>query len=378
MADIKTNLYIPDKIKVGFQEKKDTYTGKLGFVTSYNEKGKLKQEKSFHNWIDENIPTEEFENEPIEGFVLNKNVNNPRWSMRDSYIRIYDPRGFEFEITTENLLYILGEYTCSPGKGLEGKFVYSWDGAKLVLLPVKTKDYEEVMKYNNLLKMSRPVTDKTIEEGYVYVGNLNNGEYLYLGKHDWYEVSKILDKNVKDNERKKTKKFIFARLNKTNNKVAYCITAFDSVKGKFKSLLSTEKSEYFTGIMEKLEFNEHLYPVDFENVELQNMSYEQFQRILKSENPVLMFTCKGQIYNLSNFEKFNGEYMNKDNLQFNIPITCNACMYNPKEYSMRSCKGKKLRMEFTDLKEFYEIMKPKVPLFRLSNGNVYYDASRSK
>jgi hypothetical protein len=36
------------------------------------------------------------------------------------------PRGFEFEISIPNLLYILQE--CNSTKGLDGEFVYAWDG----------------------------------------------------------------------------------------------------------------------------------------------------------------------------------------------------------------------------------------------------------
>jgi hypothetical protein len=36
--------------------------------------------------------------------------------------------GFEFEISIPNLLYILQECTSTKGKGLDGEFVYAWDG----------------------------------------------------------------------------------------------------------------------------------------------------------------------------------------------------------------------------------------------------------
>jgi hypothetical protein len=51
-------------------------------------------------------------------------------------VRVYDPRNFEFEISVANLLYILEETSSLKGKGLEGEFVYAWEGKELVLLPV--------------------------------------------------------------------------------------------------------------------------------------------------------------------------------------------------------------------------------------------------
>ena len=71
---MKTNIFIPSKINVGFQNRKDTYTGKLAYVIYFDEKGKLRKETSWQNWRDKNIPNEIFENEPIEGFVLNKKL----------------------------------------------------------------------------------------------------------------------------------------------------------------------------------------------------------------------------------------------------------------------------------------------------------------
>lgn len=47
---MKDTLYIPDKIKVGFQKRSDTYTGRLAFVTCLDAKGKLKSEKSWEGW----------------------------------------------------------------------------------------------------------------------------------------------------------------------------------------------------------------------------------------------------------------------------------------------------------------------------------------
>lgn len=93
-----TNLFIPRRINVGFQAREDTYTGKLAYVIYFDEKGKLRKESSWNIWRDSKIPNIEYENEPTEGFVLNKKVGGycNHWSdFRQSYVRVYDPRGFE-------------------------------------------------------------------------------------------------------------------------------------------------------------------------------------------------------------------------------------------------------------------------------------------
>ena len=71
---MNSNLFIPNRIRVGFQTRNDTYTKKLAYVIYYDEKGKLRKEPSWNSWRDKKIDPEEFDNVPTEGFVLNKKV----------------------------------------------------------------------------------------------------------------------------------------------------------------------------------------------------------------------------------------------------------------------------------------------------------------
>lgn len=181
-------LTIPDKIKVGFDYRDDTYNGKLAYIIYYDNKGVLRKQTSWDNWRDESITAEDYQNEPIEGFVLNKQVGGHKsgWNFRQSYSRVYDPRGFEFEITMENLLFILQERDCYKGKGLEGEFVYAWSGKDLVLLPTSCDDYKEskIVK-NNTKKISL----KDIKPGELYQSKKFT-DLLYLGKLDWNYYNK--------------------------------------------------------------------------------------------------------------------------------------------------------------------------------------------
>lgn len=181
-------LVIPKRINVGFQERYDTYTKKLAYVIYYDEKGVLRKEKSWQSWRNKKIPNEEFDNVPISGFVLNKKAGGYKsgWDFRQSYIRVYDPRDFEFEITVENLLMILENCVCIPGKGLEGEFVYSWSGTELVLLPVKSPDYQKAKQYNKKLETVGSFTVKDLKAGHTYVTKKDE-ELIFLGKYDWYD-----------------------------------------------------------------------------------------------------------------------------------------------------------------------------------------------
>lgn len=179
-------LNIPNKIKVGFQERSDTYTKKLGYIIYYDNKNKLRKEASWQSWRNKNIEPEEFDNIPTEGFVLNKKAGGYKtgWDMRQTYIRVHDPRGFEFEISVANLLFILEECSSLKGKGLEGSFVYAWDGVELVLLPTSSQEY---IKSADFTKLQIKKVDKfDIKEGRLYLTK-DKEEVIYLGRHEWSE-----------------------------------------------------------------------------------------------------------------------------------------------------------------------------------------------
>ena len=176
---MKSSIFIPKTINVGYQNRSGTYTGKLAYVIYYDEKGKLRKEASWNSWRDEKIPNEEFDNVPTTGFVLNKKVGDysSGWDHRQAYCRVYDPRNFEFEITIENLLYILENVNSIKGKGLEGEFVYGWDGKDLVLMPVESPDYKQISEYNKIVHNNESIKAKDLIIGVTYLTK-DNEEFI--------------------------------------------------------------------------------------------------------------------------------------------------------------------------------------------------------
>ena len=182
------SIFIPNKINVGYQNRKDTYTGKLAYIIYYDERGKLRKETSWQNWRDTNIPNNEYDNVPTDGFVLNKKVGGYKsgWDFRQTYARVYDPRGFEFEITVPNLLWILECCNCIKGKGLEGEFVYGWEGSDLLLIPVDSPDYQKIITQSKAIQNNSFVKGSELKVGALY-RDRNNTEYIYLGRYNYYE-----------------------------------------------------------------------------------------------------------------------------------------------------------------------------------------------
>jgi len=145
-----TRLLIPSSLKIGFQNRSSCYTGKLGFITYEKPDCTLFYEKSWKSWSSKDIEPVSFNNVLTEGFVINKNGGGSRLSNRNAFIRVWDPRGWEIEITVENLLSIVETCDIIKGKGILGEFVYGWSKRRLMLIPKDSQDYKEGCFSNNL------------------------------------------------------------------------------------------------------------------------------------------------------------------------------------------------------------------------------------
>lgn len=180
-----SNVFVAPKIRVGFQNRSDTFTGQLAYIIYYDEKGKIRKEQSWEGWRDKKIDPKEFENIPTEGFTINKDIKrySGEWfSSTRTMIRVHDPRGFEFEVTTENLIGILMHTDCLR-RGLVGEFVYAWMGKELVLLPTNSEEYQKAVKYTTGL--SKKVSAKALVPGISYKTK-REGNVIYIGRMNWY------------------------------------------------------------------------------------------------------------------------------------------------------------------------------------------------
>lgn len=278
---MKTTIFMPKKINVGFQERSGTYTGKLAYIIYFDDKGKLRKENSWNSWRDQKIDNQIFENVPTEGFVLNKKVGDyvSYWNHRQAYVRVYDPRDFEFEITVQNLLYILENTSSIKGKGLEGKFVYGWDGKDLVLLPCDSPDYKEISNWNEKVHNQIKLKGKDLKLGGTYLSR-GNVELVYLGRYDlWqYEYEKNEEGiwqykygNIIKKWETKGKAYFFV------NKNTKCITIVKSLSKDIIEVISEECVENYAELFEELEKDTRYSPVDNTKDELIYYTLEEFK-----------------------------------------------------------------------------------------------------
>ncbi|MBR1454960.1 MAG: hypothetical protein IJ593_10030 [Lachnospiraceae bacterium] len=179
-------MFIPKELVIGFKEKSNTDTGKLAYIVYKNEKNKVMKEASFESWRDKNIDVVNIENKPVSGFVIEHKVGENRysWNPRKAYARIKDPRGYEFEIDIDNLLYILANTTC-VNSVIKDKLLYSWNGSNLFLLPVNSEIYNKSIKHTNTRFKPESIAKNTLKIGATYK-HKNGTELVYLGKFNTF------------------------------------------------------------------------------------------------------------------------------------------------------------------------------------------------
>ena len=180
------NLYIPKKIKVGFQERQGTFTGKLAYIIYFDDKDVLRKEKSWQSWRDSNIEPIEFENTPRNGYLFNKGIKRDGyyWGSGRSVIRVYDPRDFEFEVTVDNLIGILMHSDVSKRDIVE-ECIFAWEGTELVLLPINSEIYQASLNFTK--KQGENLSAKTLVKGYTYNQKKTEEVLTYIGYYKWYD-----------------------------------------------------------------------------------------------------------------------------------------------------------------------------------------------
>ena len=313
----------------------------------YDQKNVLRKEKSWNGWRDKNIEPQEFSNEPTSGFVLNKKVGDyqSNWNHRYAYCRVYDSRGdFEFEITIENLLYILENATSTKGKGLEGQFIYGWSGKDLILIPCESPDYKELTKLNDLRHEKKKFNSKNMILGATYKSN-NNTELIYLGRY--YQSN--------DDDKETMSYFFYNRESKYHK-----IDIVKSLTGNIIDIVNENCVEDYANLMDEL--------LTYNNYSIREQKYDEYKDYTLEEFK-------------ESFNKRNGFYSSKYYVEINgvlnryyIQKYYNYWRYNSEvKYSVYTLnKGHKDEriIDEKSIEYVYNQIKPKYLVTYDSNKNI--------
>lgn len=154
----------------------------LAFVTHKNDKGELKQPKSFDKWINKDIPLSELDNTPLEGFKIQQTIKRSSdwFGSGANKWRILDPRGFYVEISSDNLLALIDNVNIID-RTIQDKCIYAWSGKTLSLIPTSTDIYKNAVRTTELAHLSESFKNVKVGDT-IILKDCNFSEVLYLGK----------------------------------------------------------------------------------------------------------------------------------------------------------------------------------------------------
>jgi hypothetical protein len=201
------SIKFPTHHYVGFQSRPSHDSVPLGFMTPEGTDAAAKKRKAtVDNWAasggyygrneaTDKLPAQVFENKPLTGFKLGRNVSHGYgWGQGNVKWRIEDPRGFELEITSPNLAQLMGFCTLEQGE-IQEQCIWARLGAENILVPVNSDVYANTVR--NTERMSKKASLKDIGIGDTAI--LHNGdEGIYYGA--FYIVSTTTDKDDTDSD----------------------------------------------------------------------------------------------------------------------------------------------------------------------------------
>lgn len=174
-------MKIFDKSFVGIDHTREDITiAPLAFLTPYedNAAGKKRRE-SVRSWLrgwhwnddtkQDKTETRIVENKPRAGFTIVDFAE--RWSTSNKFARVYDPEGYELEISMANLIDILVHGKVEKGV-IQGEMIWAREGAHNRLIPVDSELFKGALREGQVLEAE--IGDKVI-------GN-HGKEYIYLGR----------------------------------------------------------------------------------------------------------------------------------------------------------------------------------------------------
>lgn len=150
----------------------------LGFITPWGDDAAARKRMStVDQWRNKDIPAAVIDNVPMLGFRLAGDIRRGERGAQDKW-RIEDPRGFELEITSENLSMLLMDSTLEKGEILD-QCVWAREGGQNLLLTTASEEYTKATQMTQIASQTASFSEA--KPGYTVI--LQNGlTGRYLGK----------------------------------------------------------------------------------------------------------------------------------------------------------------------------------------------------
>jgi hypothetical protein len=165
---MKNVTWIPEKHYTGLIKREEDILP-LGFITPWgNDISSFKRMETVDNWVKNNttyknkLETVVLENKAMCGFRISNGIRSTKFKNDDKW-RIEDPRGFELEVNSKNLLDILSKSSVDSCEILS-PCIWARCGTNNVLIVAENSEYTKI-------------TQATVERN-VWYYNIRNKEYF--------------------------------------------------------------------------------------------------------------------------------------------------------------------------------------------------------
>ena len=202
-----------EKLFVGISKNRtDTTKAPLAFSVPYEDNyAGRKRELTVKNWLGEcdffariddpsslkrNVTTV-IENKPSRGFEFIGFASRDVTS--NKFLRVYDPNGYELEISVQNAVDLITSSTIKKGV-IDAELIWARDGANNVLLRTNSKEYKNAVRAPSKPKNKPRPKNVVPEVGDIVELSTYGNLYLYVGQmyRQWIGVTGIVSKNMLD------------------------------------------------------------------------------------------------------------------------------------------------------------------------------------
>lgn len=364
-----TKVKLPSKIQVGYQKEKSVSSGQLAFITYKNDKGTLQKKKTFESWRDQGIPAQEFENVPTSGFYLNKKVqgtDDAMWEATEEFFSIFDPRGFEVEVSAKNVVYILQCTQSILGGKLEGEFVYAWTGGSSILLPVNSPEYKTLMKISQLKDRNGYVEQDDLKVGSSYL-TVTNETWVYLGCFDEYDYEyESISGRLIPNKKDEMKYYFAKQMSETEPFVIFTVGV---IYKQLIACLDEELHVELKDILDELERNPMYSPIDHSKTIHESLSLEHFLNEMTIHGEKDFLASNGKKYKVEVNKFYHDEVSFMGEVKEEQHVGLFGVVRTNKVSQVNTYKG--VKYDVNTLEDVYHILNPMVEYVYLKNGNLY-------
>lgn len=153
MVNLEIKLF--EKVYVGFQKRNTESGSPLGFLTPWGEDAASKKRMdTVDKWSKSSkLQAVVLDNLPVSGFRVSDHARRNGWNGGTTVIQIEDPRGFELQISVDNMIQIMSGNVIMDGE-IKVPCVWGRDGKDNILLPTNSEPYMNAIENTERLKQT--------------------------------------------------------------------------------------------------------------------------------------------------------------------------------------------------------------------------------